>query len=178
MKKFYDILYWSFLAFLTIFVGIIVYQKVASAEPATIYVLGGHTVSNSVSDEHSKAWGIEQSTPTKYGLWDFGYLNEGHMDGDKRDGIYAMREFVYQFSPRIKTSFAIGPYFTATTLTQDDEVHYIDHYSWAVLAGASVKYRVDGHWSLMGRWNHVLYADQNKDSDIFLIGAGYTPMSW
>ena len=149
-----------------------------AAEQPTITIFAGRAVSNSITDVHSNAWGIEQETPTRYGMLNFGYMNEGHQRGDKRDGIYAMREFNYQFAKHVETSFAIGPYFTATTQTAANGIDYQDHYSWAALAGASAKYHVDGHWSLMARWNHVLYAAHNKDADVFLIGVGYSPTKW
>ncbi len=144
------------------------------ARAATMTVYGGRAVSNSITDVHSNAWGVEQET----GAWNFGYLNEGHQRGDKRDGIYAMRKFSYQFAKRITTSFAIGPYFTATTETASDGINYQDHYSWAALADASMRYRIDNNWSLTGRWAHVLYAARNKDADVFLIGFGYSPETW
>ena len=145
---------------------------------ASLYTFGGEAVSNSLTDVHSRAWGVEQETPTQYGLWDFGYMNEGHQNGDKRDGIYALREFDYQFTQRVTTSFAAGPYFTATTQTNPNGYNYQDHYSWAGLAAASAKYQINTNWSVAARWAHVLYAVHNKDADIFLIGIGYSPTNW
>lgn len=152
--------------------------KCARAEEATFYVFNGQSVSNSITDAHSLAWGLEQETPTRIGVWDFGYVNEGHKGQDKRDGIYAMYQFPYKFTPSLTTSFAIGPYFTATTITDPDGVHYQDHYSWAGLAAASAEYSLTKHWRLQGRWAHVIYDQKNKDADLFLIGVGYTPPEW
>lgn len=165
-------------ACLTVIVFGILGANKAFAEQPVIYVFDGRAVSNSITDVKSNAWGVEQETPTQYGLWDFGYLNEGHQQGDKRDGIYALMEFDYPFSHNVTTSFGIGPYFTSTTQTEPNGVDYRDHYSWAGLAAASVKYRATSHWSLKARWAHVVYAAHNKDADVFLVGVGYSPPSW
>ena len=142
--------------------------------PASLYVFGGEAVSNSISDLKSRSWGVEQQTDK----WSLGYVNEGHQNGDKRDGIYAQLRFPYQFSKDVVTAFSLGPYFTATTITEPDGIHYQDHYSWAAIASASVTYAVTERVSTQLRWSHVLYADQNKDADIFLIGTGFTPKAW
>ena len=176
MKPFYDAL--AVMILIVLLLCLIFYSQVHAAEQPTLYVFSGQAVSNSVTDEHSPAWNIEQETPTVHGVWNFGYLNEGHQLHDKRDGIYALYKFPYQFAPRVETAFAIGPYFTATTVTDRDGINYQDHYSWAALAAASVKYKLDKHWSLQGKWDHVLYATRNKDADIFLVGIGYTPVTW
>jgi len=155
--------------------GLMFATAVFAADVPTLTVFGGRAVSNSVSDLKSNAWGVEQETPTKLGMWDFGYVNEGHQNGDKRDGICAMKAFDYQFAPKVQTSFAVGPYFTATTITAADGNHYQDHYRWAALASARVKYNVTEHWSVTGNRSHVLYRAGNKDADLFLIGVGYSP---
>jgi len=140
----------------------------AHADNGTFYVMGGDDVSNSVTDVKSKAWGVEEQTTS----YNFGYLNEGHQLGDKRDGIYAMRRFSEQITQNVQTSFGIGPYFTATTVTQTDGIHYVDHYRWVALANATVTY-THNEYSVMARWNHVLYA-ASKDSDVFMVGVGMT----
>lgn len=170
MKKLSNILFYSMMILLFIFIAVIVYKK-AKADELTIFT--GTSISNSVTDEHSTAWGVEQLTKTKYGLYEFGYLNEGHQGHDKRDGIYALYKFPNQLTERLETSFSIGPYFTSTTITEPNEIDYQDHYSWALLGNASVKYKIDSHWSLQARWGHVIYAVRNKDADLFLLGAGY-----
>lgn len=147
-------------------------------ETATLYAFRGVSVSNSVTDQKSGAWSLEQKTPTRYGTWLFGYLNEGSKESDKRDGIYALRNFNYQFSPSFETSFATGPYFTATTITEQNKLNYQDHYSWAGLAEASANYALNKQLSLQVRWGHVIYAEQNKDADLFLFGIGFIPTSW
>ena len=165
--------YKTLVSVVAIFLSVNVY-----ADP-TISVSGGRAVSNSISDEHSTAWEVEQETPTKYGTWLFGYLNEGHQSnsygGDKRDGIYAQYEVPYRLTHTIHTSFAVGPYFTATTITDPDGIHYRDSYSTALLGTVGIKYSLNEKWSALFKWNHVIFAPRNKDADVFLIGVGYTP---
>lgn len=149
-------------------------------KPSTITVFGGKSVSNSISDQKSNAWGLEQETPTRLGgAALFGYLNEGHKlnqyGGDKRDGVYLQAKFPYQLTHSVQTFFAAGPYYTATTITDPDGVHYRDSYCLSFLATAGVKVNLTEKWSTQARWAHVIFAPNNKDADVFLIGVGYTP---
>jgi hypothetical protein len=153
-----------------ILLGCLLAPTLAFAGGASLYVCGGRAVSNSVSDTKSNAWCVAQETPTSFGTWDFGYLNEGHQLGDKRDGIYALPKFAYQLTKNVETSVAIGPYFTATTITEPDGVHYQDKYRWAALGFAKVKYSMNDSWSMFGEWGHVMYRRDNKDADLFLFG--------
>lgn len=144
---------------------------------STISVFVGQAVSNSVSDEKSRAWGIEQETRTRdTGTWLFGYLNEGHQLGDKRDGIYAQLKIPHALTHRMETSIAVGPYYTATTITEPDGVHYRDSYCTSLLASASIKYALGEHWSTQFRWSHVMFAPENKDADVFVWAIGYYPV--
>lgn len=162
-------------AFLLVLLLLISFNAFADSE-ATISVLGGTAVSNSVKDEKSRAWGVEQETPTRFGLWQFGYLNEGHQHGDKRDGIYALMKAPYALTSRVETSVAAGPYYTATTITEVDGIHYRDAYHTSLLATAGIKYSLDSHWDAQFRWSHVMFTRQNKhDADVFVFAVGYRP---
>lgn len=143
----------------------------AFARGAELYICAGKAVSNSVTDLKSNAWCLGQITPTGFGTWDFGYINEGHQNGDKRDGIYALPKFSYQLTQDVETSVEIGPYFTATTITDPDGIHYQDKYRWAAIGFAKVKYDMTKDWSVFGQWGHVMYRHNNTDSDLFLFGA-------
>lgn len=144
-----------------------------------ISVLAGRAVSNSITDQKSTAWNVEQETPTRYGTWLFGYLNEGHQlnqfGGNKRDGIYAQYQMSYELSPHIKTSFDLGPYFTANTITEPDGIHYHDAYGTALLATAEVEVKLAEKVDFVTKWDHALYTPQHKDADIFLFGFEYHP---
>jgi hypothetical protein len=156
-------------------VVLLFFSLTAVAEDATIFISVGTSVSNSVKDTKSNAWGVEQETPTSWGIWKFGYLNEGHKHGDKRDGIYGLYKIPYRFTEKIETSFSIGPYFTATTVTAPDGIHYRDAYCWSALPRAEVKYNITENYKIAASWSHVLYARNNQDADVFLISIGYTP---
>jgi hypothetical protein len=160
-------------------VASLLFTTVASADTATLWVFGGRAVSNSITDVKSNAWGVYQETPTKFGRWDFGYLNEGHQGLDKRDGIYAMIDAQFALNSLLRTSFAIGPYFTATTVTATDGVSYKDTYRTDLLAKASIKYSVTNHWNVEASWWHALYSANDLrvhargDADVFTAGVGY-----
>ena len=153
-----------------VFVVLMIAENLAQADSLVIY--GGRSVSNSITDQKANAWSIEQITSTKLGKWDFGYLNEGHMGWDKRDGIYALPRFTALLTPNLSTTFGIGPYFTATTVTDPNGINYYDHYRWSILGTATMDYQVTKNYFVSIRWGHVMYT-QNKDSDLFLFGLGY-----
>jgi hypothetical protein len=172
------------------------------ASAATVSVLGGKSVSNSISDEKSNAWNIEQEVTFDKGrVWQFGYLNEGHkFSGDKRDGIYAMYKLPYYLTDRLVTSISAGPYFTATTVsTQTTSTQtvsntgcdgpcspaytttttinnvgaYYDHYRLDLMASAAARYYVTPLTDVEVRWNHIMFTGSHKDTDVFLVGIGY-----
>ncbi len=145
-----------------------------AADGATVTLYGGVSVANSISDSKSVSRSIEQSVPTKFGSLDLGYLNEGHIDNYKRDGIYVMPEFAYHLTPKLATSFALGPYFTSTTIIDPNGVTYQDHYSVAALSAVSARYFITDSVSMTARWGHVFYARDNRDTDVFMLGVGYT----
>ena len=159
-----------------IVLGCLLAPTLAFADGASLYVCGGKAVSNSVTNAKSNAWCIGQETPTKIGTIDFGYLNEGHqLDPianveDKRDGVYALYKFAYQLTRSVETSVSLGPYFTSTTITESDGVHYQDKYRFAGLGFAKVKYDLGNSYSAFGEWGHVMYRRDNKDADIFTFG--------
>jgi len=158
-------------AFLAIvFVVLMIAGNLAQADSLVIY--GGRSVSNSITDTKATSWAVEQVTDTKLGKWEFGYLNEGHLGWDKRDGIYALPRFTALLTPNLSTTFGIGPYFSATTVTQPDGVHYYDHYRWDVLGTATIDYSLTTNYYISARWGHTMFT-HNKDSDLFLFGLGY-----
>lgn len=160
-----------------LFAAVLLFSSVANAESdSAISLFLGRAVSNSITDGKSRAWGVEQETPTRLGTWLFGYLNEGHQNGDKRDGIYALIKAPYALTRRVETSIAVGPYYTATTITDPDGIRYRDEYCASLLASANVKYSLTDHWSTLFRWSHVMFAPHNKDADVFTVAIGYWPV--
>ena len=175
----------------------------ASAFASTISIFGGKSISNSLSDEKSNAWGVEQEVIFSKGrVWQFGYLNEGHKPstGDKRDGLYAMYKLPYNLTERLVTSFSAGPYFTATTIgdqstsvstlncdcsfngstttTINNQGAYHDSYHLSLLTSVATRYYVTPLVDVELRWNHVMFTKgslsrPNTDADVFLAAIGY-----
>lgn len=163
-----------------------------AGEGATLWGFNGTAILNSVSDSKSNAWGIYQETPTKYGIWDLGYLNEGDQQtcvaqtlkvcfGDKRDGMFALYEIPWKLSKNLQTSFALGPYFSATTVTEPNGIDYHDAYRTDLLTKASVTYVFNDRWKTSLDWWRVMYSTNDfvqdgmparGDSDVFSISIG------
>jgi len=158
-----------------------------SANATTLSILGGQAVSNSLSDEKSNAWGVEQEMNFKHNTWQFGYMNEGHKsNGQKRDGIYAMYKLASPLTSKLTTSISAGPYFTATTV--NDQVYaldttdehsliinpgaYHDSYGLALLASAEAKYQVSALYDVGARWEHVMLTQHSLDADVFFVEFG------
>lgn len=146
----------------------------AFATEPTLTYFSGRAVTNSINDESAEAFSVEQETPIAKTTWLFGYLNEGHKDNDKRDGLYAAYKLPYQFTKKFETSFALGPYFTANTLIKGDN-QYEQKYYFVGLTVASLKYQLTDNWSVQGRWSHVIFSPANRDADVFLFGIGFSP---
>lgn len=158
---------------------------------AELWAFGGKAVSNSIKDTKSSAWGVYQETQTNWGRWDLGYLNEGHQGGvcnlkscynDKRDGIFALYEMQYKLNDSFRSSFAIGPYFSSTTITDPNRVNYRDAYRTDLLGKTSLKYSINSKIDTELSWWHVIYSTNDLlingrasrgDADIFSIGVAY-----
>ena len=138
-----------------------------------ISVFGGQAVSNSLNDAHSTAWAVSQKVG--HGRWtaEYGYLNEGHRDGTKRDGIFALVGTDHRLTPRLSSSFSAGPYLTADTQATGPN-SYRDVYGLALLAGFDLGVDLSPHWQTTLRWQHVM-TFHDRDSDVFLIGIGFRP---
>lgn len=138
-----------------------------------IAVFGGQAVSNSLNDARSNTWAVSQKVG--HGNWsaEYGYLNEGHRDGTKRDGIFALVGAEHRVTERFSTSFSVGPYITADTQDTGPGT-YRDVYGVALLAGMGLSVDLSRHWQLLMPWRHVM-TFHDRDSDVFLIGIGYRP---
>ena len=127
---------------------------------------GGRTVTNA---GHDYATGAE-SFQYRYNLaphfdWTVGWLNEHHPVS--RTGpiteIWAGRTFL---NDRFGLEIGTGPY-AAYDYHGEDNVTKLD---W--LAGISGSIRFTEHWLVRGTWQRVTTGN-DRDSDIFLVGAGY-----
>jgi hypothetical protein len=150
------------------------YIPKACAADSPLMFSGGVGVSNSLQDEHSHAWGVWQDVD--HGSWTarFGYLNEGHRKGDKRDGIFAQGVWLHRLTPALASEFSIGPYYTATTVSTG-AFTYKDEYRFALLGGFALRLDLTPHWLTSVGWQHVMFTKDSKDADVFLIGLGWRP---
>lgn len=144
-----------------------------AGEPITLF--GGSAVSNSLNDAHSIAWAVSQRIDYGFRYWtaEYGYLNEGHRDGSKRDGIFALARANHRLGKDFSTSFVAGPYLTADTRATGPET-YRDVYGLALLTGFDLSYDIGARWATTLRWQHVI-TFQDRDSDVFLLGVSLKP---
>jgi hypothetical protein len=140
---------------------------VLDARAASLTILGGTSIANSMEDGRGRAWALEQD----FGGFRAGILNEGHVEGRKRDGVYLQRALSADLTPRLATSAFAGPYLNATTLPTGPG-SYRDSLRLGVLAGVGLNWRVAKRCQLVARAERVLSFD-NTDADVILIGVRY-----
>lgn len=159
--------------------------EVARADD-TLWLSAGRSVTNSSYPLlKSKSWGVAQDLTWKDWHYRLGYLNEGHKDDaftlGKRDGIYAQWVGTHWLTPKLATELSLGPYISATTVSNHGERGYTDEYKLNALAGAGLKYRLTSTVSLMGSWQRALWTKiqgRYADTDIFSLWIGYRPKAW
>ncbi len=149
-------------------------SSLSYAEDNTIFVSNGKTIANSVLDTRSRAWGVDEEVKYDFGTIDYGYMNEGHQPGIKRDGIYAQYLFSGKFSDRIETSFAIGPYYNSITEVGSNG-QFVDAYNLALMPSVGLTYNISEEFKLRWTWNHTMFTANNKDTDVLLFSLGYKP---
>lgn len=134
------------------------------AHADSLAILGGAAIANSLQDGHSRAWAVEQ----EHGAWRVGLLNEGRIEGRKRDGAYVQRAWFADLTPQLRTEVLAGPYLTASTLPTDP-THYRDEWRPLLLAGVGLDWRAHEHWHFLLRLQRVV-SFSNMDADILLLG--------
>jgi hypothetical protein len=145
-------------------------------DKASLWVFGGRVDDNgnTNSDYRSSAYQIEQETPTAHGTWDLGYLNEGSLNGRKRDGLYGLLKVPFQFTPRVETSIAFGPYLNATTVNDPNGTSYKYKYGATFMTALSLKYKLTEKFAVQARYGHALMSSDGHDADHFMFGVGYS----
>ena len=144
------------------------------AKASTIYIGGGESILNSLSDPKGRSYQIDQSSNiNKFGKhWsggpDLGYLNLGHQDGLKTDGIFGLYVFSDRFGS-IGTFGGMGPYLSATTVPLGNG-NYRDQYGVSLMTTAGIKYYA-AHWRLRFSWER-LTTWRNLDEDVILLSLG------
>jgi hypothetical protein len=136
----------------------------------SIWVLAGKTALNggTAPKQFVRAFQVEQDTLN----WYIGYLNEGNIYGNKRDGLFAMRRVTSHLTPRLETSIAAGPYLAATTVEGVPSTTFHYTYSASIITAISIKYRLTEGLSVQTRYQHVVVSSDHRDTDQFITGFG------
>lgn len=145
---------------------------VAFADNNSLWVFSGEAALNggTTQKQFTTAYQIEQDTTN----WDLGYLNEGNLQGRKRDGMFGMRRFGMDLNDRLETSVAVGPYFSATTVegvTNTTNFHY--KYDVSMLTALSLRFHATKTIDYQLRYQHVVISSDGKDTDQLFVGVGY-----
>jgi hypothetical protein len=119
------------------------------------------------------AWGLEyrQQLLTHLDV-SFGYLNEGHVPDNHRDG--AMVQLWADTGPwrrRVSFSLGVGPYIYFDTRQDINYQGYLDAHGVAVLATARMRYAISQEWFMLLDLNQV--AGVSPATRSVMLGAGY-----
>lgn len=138
----------------------------------SLWVFSGKAALNggTTQKQFTTAYQIEQDTQN----WDLGYLNEGNLQGRKRDGMFGMRRFGVDLSPKLQTSIAVGPYFSASTIEgSPDTTNFHYKYDVSMLTALSMKFHATDTLDYQLRYQHVVISSDGKDTDQLMVGLGY-----
>ena len=152
--------------------GLLVLSVSAFADSdASLWIFKGKgNLNGGAIPKHSTdVYQVEQETKN----YDIGYLNEGSMDAFKRDGLFAMRRFSLDLTPKLESSVALGPYGMATTIDGPSPYSYHYHYGLSLMTAISLKYRLIDNISIQARYEHIMLSTDSRDTDMMLAGFGY-----
>ena len=138
-----------------------------------VTLLAGRTILNSFASERATALSVEyRRTAATYADWTLTLLNEGEPQHIDRRGIAAQAWLARSVNDdRARFGLGLGPYF-AIDRRHADLTGKSDR-RVAALVSASLRYRLTSNWHVRATWHRVL-ADYHRDTDVLLIGAGYT----
>jgi len=171
------------------YIGIIIFGLAfctQSKADDTLWLSAGRSVTNSSYPLlKSKSWGVAQDLTWHDWHYRLGYLNEGHKEDEftlgKRDGIYAQWLGTHWLTPKLATELSVGPYISATTVSNPGQKGYADEYRLNALIGVGVKYRLSPTVKVMGMWQRALWTKiegRYADTDIFSLWIGYSPRAF
>jgi len=142
----------------------------ASAEE--ISLLGGLTD----TDDHTHAtyaWGLEYRQRLLENLEaSFGYLNEGHLPSDHRDG--GMLQFwvtTGTWHDRFSLAFGAGPYVYFDTQFHYNYQGYLNRHGVGAIVSGRASYALSPQWFAFVDFNQILAADPGTRT--VLMGVGY-----
>ena len=144
----------------------------AAARPNEVTVFAGQTIVNSFESERGVAAGIEYRRAfSRHVEWTVGFLKEGDGHLVRRKGITGQGWLTqWALDDRISFGIGLGPYLAVDrpNAGQADERERL-----AGMVSLSARYRFTPQWHARVTWDRVL-TDYHRDTDVLLIGAGYT----
>jgi hypothetical protein len=138
-----------------------------------ITLLAGQTIVNSFASERDTAVSLEyRHTVSPHVEWTATWLNEGEPKLISRKGLAAQAWLARSaLDDRLRFGIGLGPYFALdrrhADLTGESERQF------AGLVSLSARYRITPRWHARATWHRVL-ADYHRDTDVLLLGAGYS----
>ena len=139
---------------------------------AMIMLLAGRSIVNSFKSETSTSTGLEYRrtfTPNIEGSVIL--MNEGKVDAAERKGVSAQVWLLRPFTERTVLEMGFGAYAMRDQLDRTDP-HAERENHVAPIASIGMRYRFDDHWRAQLTWSRVI-TNYERDSDVFLLGAGY-----
>jgi hypothetical protein len=125
-------------------------------------------------DSKSYSWQFDyRQTLFTYTALSVGYVNEGHLPDNHRDGV-AVQFWLKTPRWRDRLQFAIGagPYFYFDTQQTDTPPYYRDYHGLGGIYSASLTYDIGRHWFLRFGCNEI-YAAGNINAQTLVLGGGY-----
>jgi hypothetical protein len=141
----------------------------------TLMFQKGFSASNSDTPiVRDSAYAMTQDLEYKQWRARIGYINEGHLRGLKRDGLFLQWVGQHRLTPTISPEFAAGPYLTATTVPGTVSA-WRDEYGLAGIGGFALGWDFTRHLTASLTWHHPMFNRNNMDTDVFLLGVGWHP---
>ncbi len=132
---------------------------------ASLSILGGTAVQNSVHNDTSTSYGFEYTTNKNIAL---GYLNLGHPSTKvKGDGIFLSYKGQVKVTKNIIASIESGPFVSANTVINTNQTYSIK-YNTALLISVDLSYNVYDTYNVGIRGERLIY-QYPTDVDIFLL---------
>jgi hypothetical protein len=144
-----------------------------SARAGELDGFDGRLESNN-SGAKTYTWGLEYREPlTDHFTASFGWLNEGHLPENHRDGQTVQLWWHTSTDPLgLVFEGGIGPYryYDTHALNPDPDFH--DVHGWGAVASAALDWYFASHWFSYLRVNEIAASDKYSSTSL-VVGAGY-----
>jgi hypothetical protein len=149
---------------------LLLFPSLAAAQDLSLLVGASESA---VSSSSGHAWQLEfRESLGRYLAVSGSYINEGHLQDHKRDGLAAqLWGRVPLFRRRVSLDFGGGPYryFDTQALAGGG---YVDAGGWGGVFSASASLHTKSPWFARFMANHI-YVPNNLDTNTYLLGVGY-----